>query len=79
MWWNQQGNKSLGYVTTPGIKNIIREENLYEIRNHKITVMIWLQLALNFWSMLKTMSPYLWEGTPLQRPISWCCLFSLVE
>jgi len=24
---------------------------------------------------IKTMSPYLWEGTPLQRPISWCCLF----
>jgi len=29
----------LGYATTPGIKNIvIQEENLYEIRNHKITV-----------------------------------------
>ena len=45
MRWNQQGNKSLGYVTTPGIKNIvIWDENLYEIRNHKITVMlIWLR------------------------------------
>jgi hypothetical protein len=40
--------QKLGYVITPGNKNIvIQEENLYEIRNRKITVMIWLQLALN--------------------------------
>jgi len=24
---------------------------------------------------IKTIRSYLWEGTPLQRPIGWCCLF----